>query len=57
MTANGKHLNGSALLELPPVTWLWPGYIPFGMVSILFGDPGTGKTPGVDALGNGRAAK
>jgi hypothetical protein len=27
-----------------PVTWLWPEKIPIGKVSMLIGDPGTGKT-------------
>lgn len=26
------------------VRWLWPGYIPFGKVTILDGDPGLGKS-------------
>lgn len=26
------------------VAWLWPGYIPFGKVSMLDGDPGLGKS-------------
>lgn len=28
----------------PPVSWLWPGWIPNGMVSLLAGKPGTGKS-------------
>ncbi len=27
-----------------PVTWLWPGRVPFGMVTMLDGDPGLGKS-------------
>ncbi len=27
-----------------PLDWLWPGYIPAGMLTILDGDPGLGKT-------------
>ena len=26
------------------VTWLWPGRIPLGKITVLAGDPGTGKT-------------
>lgn len=31
---------------VPPerVRWLWPGYIPFGKVTVLDGDPGLGKS-------------
>lgn len=27
-----------------PVTWAWPGYIPFGAVCLFEGDPGDGKS-------------
>jgi hypothetical protein len=27
-----------------PVEWLWPGYIPAGMITLLDGDPGLGKS-------------
>lgn len=27
-----------------PVTWLWEGYIPLGMLTVLDGDPGLGKS-------------
>src|SRR5262245_37435769 len=27
-----------------PVDWFWPGWIPFGMLSILDGDPELGKS-------------
>ncbi|CAJ0719350.1 AAA family ATPase [Ralstonia mannitolilytica] len=27
-----------------PITWLWPGWLPAGKLSILAGSPGTGKT-------------
>jgi hypothetical protein len=30
--------------ERDAVTWLWPGYLPFGKVAILDGDPGLGKS-------------
>ena len=26
------------------VRWLWPGYIPYGKLTMLEGDPGVGKT-------------
>jgi AAA domain len=26
------------------ISWLWPGYVPFGKVTILDGDPGLGKS-------------
>ena len=31
-------------VEPETVTWLWPGYIPRGKLSILDGDPGLGKS-------------
>lgn len=31
-------------LEPEPVDWLWRGYLPGGMLSLLVGNPGTGKT-------------
>jgi hypothetical protein len=30
-------------VEAVEVEWVWPGYIPAGMVTILLGDPGIGK--------------
>ena len=33
-----------ASIEPEPVTWLWPNFIPRGMVSLIAGDPGCGKT-------------
>jgi hypothetical protein len=31
-------------VETKPVTWLWPGVIPIGKVTLLAGDPGRGKS-------------
>ena len=31
-------------VEKEDVTWLWPGWIPLGMLSIIDGDPGLGKS-------------
>lgn len=31
-------------VKLEPVRWLWPGYLPGGMLAILGGAPGCGKT-------------
>jgi AAA domain/Bifunctional DNA primase/polymerase, N-terminal len=31
-------------IEMKPVPWLWPGYLPSGAVTLLVGDPGKGKT-------------
>ncbi len=33
-----------ALIEETEIQWLWPGRLPEGMLSILFGDPGAGKS-------------
>lgn len=38
-----KLLRGDAV-KLEPVRWLWPGFIPAGMLTILGGSPGCGKT-------------
>jgi hypothetical protein len=29
---------------LPPITWLWPGWLPAGMISLLAARPGAGKS-------------
>src|SRR5690349_13028507 len=31
-------------IEREPVHWLWPGRIPLGMLTLLIGDPGLGKS-------------
>ena len=31
-------------VEVEPVSWLWPGYIAAGKLTIMSGDPGCGKT-------------
>lgn len=31
-------------IEAQPIEWLWPGYLPAGMLSLLDGDPGVGKS-------------
>jgi putative DNA primase/helicase len=36
-------LRGDAVV-LEPVRWLWPGYLPAGMLTLLGGAPGCGKT-------------
>ena len=45
---NGKHPEsvGTLLSEVEPerVEWLWPGRIPKGKLSLIEGDPGTGKS-------------
>jgi hypothetical protein len=35
---------GLDTIQPRPVNWLWQGYIPQGMISILDGDPGLGKS-------------
>jgi hypothetical protein len=47
--ANGGPPDGpysKALSRIPPekIDWLWEGRIPFGMLSMLAGDPGLGKS-------------
>lgn len=36
-------IRGDAV-ALEPVRWLWPGFLPAGMLTILGGSPGCGKT-------------
>ena len=31
-------------VEPEEVRWLWPGYVPYGKVTLLAGDPGLGKS-------------
>jgi hypothetical protein len=31
-------------VQAEPVTWLWPGRLPMGKITLLSGDPGTGKS-------------
>ena len=31
-------------IEVKEVRWLWPGYIPYGKITLLQGDPGDGKS-------------
>jgi putative DNA primase/helicase len=38
-----KLLRGDTV-ALEPVRWLWPGFVPSGMLTILGGSPGCGKT-------------
>jgi AAA domain len=37
-------------IEAQPVIWIWPGYIPAGMLTVLDGDPGLGKSTLTDDL-------
>jgi len=38
-------------IDMKPVPWLWPGYLPLGATSLFVGDPGNGKTlSGLDLL-------
>jgi KaiC/GvpD/RAD55 family RecA-like ATPase len=30
--------------DIPPVSWLWPGWIPRGMITLLCAAPGAGKS-------------
>jgi hypothetical protein len=44
--AHYDELNVVRLSDVTPetVSWLWPGYIPLGKLSVLEGDPGLGKS-------------
>ena len=55
LAVNGKHSNGNAPsrrlvltrvsdVEAEPVTWLWRGRIVLGMLNIVVGEPGLGKS-------------
>lgn len=40
----GVRLLRGDTVALEPVRWLWPGYLPIGMLTLLGGAPGCGKT-------------
>lgn len=40
----GVRLIDGSSVEFEPVSWVWPGYLPAGMLTILGGAPGCGKT-------------
>jgi hypothetical protein len=44
---NGRpdgHAAPYSLIETEPVEWLWPERVPLGMLTMLVGDPGLGKS-------------
>ncbi len=43
-TAGGAHVVTLATVEPREVEWLWPGRLPAGMVTVLDGPPGAGKS-------------
>ncbi len=48
MPTNRRHPTFPSLADIsliiPPVTWLWPGWIPRGMLTLLCAAPGAGKS-------------
>ena len=40
----GVHAIRLSEVEPEEISWLWPGYIPYGKLTILGGDPGLGKS-------------
>ena len=46
VVAKGKSLAITCAADIVPekVSWLWPGRIPYGMLTLLVGDPGAGKS-------------
>lgn len=43
-SADGVYSVSFADIEPEAVEWLWPGYVPLGMLTLLVGDPGLGKS-------------
>lgn len=41
---SGVHAAALSGIDREEVGWLWPGRIPFGMLCLLMGDPGLGKS-------------
>jgi hypothetical protein len=41
---DGPHVHCAADFPAEPVQWLWPNRIPIGSITLLAGDPGTGKS-------------
>ena len=37
-------LTGRDLMALPEIEWLWRGYIPLGLITLVVGQPGSGKS-------------
>jgi archaellum biogenesis ATPase FlaH len=37
-------IQSASDIESEDIRWLWPGYVPFGKVTMLEGDPGVGKS-------------
>lgn len=44
MPATAMRLVRADTIAIEPVRWVWPGYLPAGMLAILGGAPGCGKT-------------
>jgi RecA-family ATPase len=38
------YMTGEEINNLPPIEWVWPGYIPKGHLTLLIGNPGAGKS-------------
>ena len=49
-TGAGPIITRFSEIEARPVDWLWRGYIPAGMLTVLDGDPGLGKSTLTDDL-------
>jgi hypothetical protein len=43
-TGAGPIITRFSAIEARPVDWLWRGYVPAGMLTVLDGDPGLGKS-------------
>lgn len=50
-TAPAVVLLRGDLVKFEPVRWIWPGFLPAGMLTILGGAPGCGKTTIATTLG------
>ncbi len=44
--ARQRTVSSLTAMDVQPrrVTWLWPGLIPFGAITVLAGQPGLGKS-------------
>lgn len=44
LTGEGEALQTADQLKVPPMSWLWPGFVPRANLALLMGEPGVGKS-------------
>ena len=41
---DGEAFQTADQLNVPPMSWLWPGFMPYANLALLMGEPGVGKS-------------